>query len=69
MIYTAWAPKENEPPTTLVEGDGPLSYSDGSVCAECVAKIWTIEANSWEEACLEYHKRMGWEPYKSLLED
>lgn len=26
-------------------------------------KIWTVEADSWEEAMTKYHEHMDWEPY------
>ena len=24
--------------------------------------VWTVEAESWEEAMMLYYRRMGWEP-------
>jgi hypothetical protein len=28
--------------------------------------IWTVEADSWEEACRRQHEFLGWEPYKPM---
>ena len=25
--------------------------------------IWSVEADTWDEACTKYHEYMGWEPY------
>ena len=28
--------------------------------------LWTIEADTWEEAMQKYHTFQGWEPYKPI---
>jgi hypothetical protein len=28
--------------------------------------VWTVEADSFEEAMPLYHERMGWEPYRPV---
>ena len=30
--------------------------------------IWTIDAESWNEACQKQHEFLGWEPYKPMPE-
>jgi hypothetical protein len=28
--------------------------------------IWTVEAESWDDACRKQHEFLGWEPYKPV---
>lgn len=63
MIFSVWEDLESEA-TMLVLGEGPYRRDDGSVLDPLSVRLFTIEANSWEEAQVEYHRRMGWEPYR-----
>lgn len=30
--------------------------------------IWSVEADSWQEACAKQHEYLGWEPYKPFVD-
>lgn len=66
MIYTAWG--KSGYANCLHKGTRQPCFVDGTLDDECPELIWTIEADSWEEACRQYHELQGWEPYKSELE-
>jgi hypothetical protein len=63
VTYTAWGPPGG-PPDLLKEGESPPTHPDeaGHVL------LWRIEADSWEAACREYHRRQGWGPYVPMGE-
>ena len=62
MIYTAWG-NGGGYAHTVIEGAGPPRYGNGVQMEDCTELIWTIEADSWTEAMVQYHKLQGWEPY------
>jgi hypothetical protein len=61
MIYTAWG--YNNVANTLIPGDQQPCFLDGTPDLDATELIWTIEANSWSEACRKYHELQGWEAY------
>lgn len=63
-IYTTWGLEKDEQPHTLVEGEGPLRFSNGEADPRCEKLFWIIEACSPEEAMSIYYLRQGWAPYK-----
>lgn len=65
-VYTAWG--KDGYANTLIDGEGPPRWSDGDLMTpeECPDLIWTIGADSFEEACIKYNELQGWEPYRSL---
>lgn len=63
-IFTSWGSKEAKYPHTLVSGEGPPTFNDGSLEPNCEQLFWRIEAATWEEAMAIYHLRQGWEPYR-----
>jgi hypothetical protein len=60
MIYTAWG--KDGRANTLIGGEGPPQIQD----EDNSELIWTIEADTWEEAMQKYHALQGWEPYKPM---
>jgi hypothetical protein len=60
VIYTAWG--RDGQANTLTAGEGPPQLQDEDNCE----LIWSIEADSWEEANQKYHTLQGWEPYKPM---
>lgn len=47
-----FAPRENIP---QIRAACPEEY--------CKTLLYTIEAETWEEAMTEHHKKQGWQPY------
>jgi hypothetical protein len=64
MIYTAWG-KDGEA-NTLIAGEGPPRFVDGTPFDDAQQLIWTIEAESWEEAMQKYDTLQGWGTYRPL---
>lgn len=62
MIYTAWGSDE-EGCYSFGPGEHPPRYDNGTLMFPDAELMTTIEAGSWEEACIKYHEFMGWEPY------
>jgi hypothetical protein len=54
MIFTAWGPDGIA--DTLIRGEGPPLFADGTLMDPGARLIWTIEADSWEAACQRYHE-------------
>jgi hypothetical protein len=61
VIYTAWG--EAGCATCLIQGSGPPRYADGTLMEDCPDLIWTIEADTWEDAMRRYHELQGWKSY------
>ena len=61
MIYTAWG--QDGQANTFHPGTERPRFSDGRFQDDCEELIWTIEADTWEEAMTKYHELQGWEPY------
>jgi len=59
--YTAWG--KDGVPDTLVEGDGPPAFVDGSLMDEDARLVLEIYAADWQNACQIYHNYLGWAPY------
>jgi hypothetical protein len=59
MIYTAWGDKKG-PAHTLTPGEGPPCFHDGTPMPGCERVVWTIRADSWEDACRHYEWLHGW---------
>jgi hypothetical protein len=60
MIYTACG--RDGRANTLIEGGGPQQLQD----EDNSELIWTIDADTWEEAMQKYHTLQGWEPYNPM---
>jgi hypothetical protein len=67
VICTAWGREGLA--HTLIGGPGPPRYADGTLMEDCPDLIWTIEADSWEDAMQRYHELQGWKPYVPMGED
>jgi hypothetical protein len=74
MIYSAWG--ENGVANNFKAGIGPPCYANGKPYDEEMLEltgarelIWTVEADSWEDACTKYHEYQGWEPYVPMRYD
>jgi hypothetical protein len=67
MKCTAWG--KDGCAHILIGWEGPPTWNnqpDGPIMEDATELIWTIEANSWDEACVKYHELQGWEPYKPM---
>lgn len=64
--YSAW---ECDDGYVFVQGEGPPVWADRTPMPGVLRLLHVIEAESWEEACREYHRRMGWEPYREESPD
>jgi hypothetical protein len=63
-VFTAWG--HGDRASTLIAGEGPPRFADGTRFPDCEALVWRIEADSWEDACRRYHELQGWEPYRPM---
>lgn len=63
-VFTCWGSDKDERPHTIMTGEGPPRFMDGSLEPDCEKLFWRIEAATWEEAMAIYHLRQGWEPYQ-----
>lgn len=59
MKYTAWGKDGEE--FTFVEGEELPSYDTPGI-----QLLKVFEAESWDDACRQYHEWQGWEPYKPM---
>jgi hypothetical protein len=53
------------------ESDGYSFFPEDSDSARNLLRkdaklVWTVEANSWEEAQSRKHEYLGWDPYKPM---
>jgi hypothetical protein len=62
MRYTAWGRAGKA--DTLVEGDGPPRFADGTLIDPGAEVVATLQADIWEEAMRQYHELQGWGPYR-----
>jgi hypothetical protein len=63
QIFTAWGSKNGTNAHTLVSGEGPPKFNDGTLQPDCEKLFWRIESATYEEAMAIYRLRQGWEPY------
>jgi hypothetical protein len=61
VIYTAWG--KDGTANTLVMGEEPPRFVDGTPFEGATDLIRKIEANSWEEAMQKYYALQGWGTY------
>ncbi len=47
---------------TLCAADKFIGIGPGNI----VSVLYEIEAETWEQACQEHHRRQGWEPYRPM---
>ena len=66
-IFTAWG--QDGQAHTLHAGVEQLRLSGGALMPDCPELIWTIDAETWEEAMAKYHELQGWEPYRPMDAD
>ena len=60
MRYEEWADDE----TAVLLPDDANKNRKLSIALLGVPKlVWSVEADSWEEACNAQHEHHGWEPY------
>jgi hypothetical protein len=59
MIYTAWGGDDGFA-HTLIPGEGPPRFADGSLQPDCTQLVWTIQADSWDDAKSKYSWLHGW---------
>ncbi len=67
MKYELWATPDRTSLTFIAADTIELYREQGAVetDAEC---IWSVEADTYNEAATAYHEYMGWEPYKPMDE-
>jgi hypothetical protein len=66
MKYELWHSRDGQSDiyTLLAVGasrDRSLPEPDARV-------VWTVEADTWDDACRQQHEFLGWEPYKPMTE-
>ena len=58
-IFSAWASHGGQLPHTLVVGEGPPRFADGTPDSDCHICVWRIEVGSFEEALAIFDLRRG----------
>jgi hypothetical protein len=56
--YSAWK-GSNGKGGTLIAGDGPPRFVDGTLMPDCELLLWKFDAATFEEASAIHHLRMG----------
>lgn len=64
-VFTAWGGLGDELPHTLVQGDGPPVFANGTLQPNCERQFWRIVVGSYEEAAAVFNLRRGYEPYRA----
>jgi hypothetical protein len=68
MIYTAWGDWTGGGfAHTLVPGTSPR-FHDGTPMPDCTRLVYTIEADSWDEAVAKFDELRGWNQPKRKAE-
>jgi hypothetical protein len=71
MIYCAWVVRDDDDPPNF-EGiafgsnQDPPRCLDGTLVFDHAELLYCIEAESYNEAMAEHHRRQGWEPYQPM---
>jgi len=68
MIYELWI-SEEDAENTFSTPENIQDMKDRGLLGKEPKLVWSIEANSWNEAMIKYHKHMGWEPYKPMTDE
>lgn len=61
--FEAW---EDDDGITLSDHENIIEQKKSGLISENAKLLHTIEAESYEEAMVQHHKNMGWEPYKPM---
>lgn len=61
MIYTAWGPPSG-PANLLLAGEALPDWMRAE--EPDLTLLRTFQAETWEDACQQYHAWQGWEPYR-----
>jgi len=64
--YSVWGPTITEA-DCVVEGKNQPSFADGTLDESSPHFHYLIEAESWDDAMMQYHKNQGWEPYVPMI--
>ena len=68
MIFEAWECEE-EGQVTFSTTENILDQKEKGQVSSDAKLLHRIEVNSWIEAQVVHHQKMGWEPYKPMDED
>ena len=68
MKYGLWKHMDQGVSLTFTGFDAYEEYVRQGAIEPDAELIWTVEAESWNEACTRYHEFMGYEPYKPMDE-
>lgn len=63
MIYEVW---EDTEAITCAPVEKIREEKATGLIAPDAKLLHTIEASTWNEAMIQYHELMGWEPYKPM---
>ncbi|QNU61755.1 hypothetical protein [Vreelandella titanicae] len=66
MIFEVW---EDEDGTTLSTVNNIAELKKKVLLSQNAKLLYRIEADSYEEAMIKYHHKMGWERYKPMKEE
>ena len=61
-ILTSWGSTNAMQPHTIISGEAPPQFENGSRQPDCEKLFWWIEAATWEEAMAIDHLRQGCAP-------
>ena len=65
-VFTAWGGEGDLFATTVISGEGPPRFANGTLMEECEQFFWRIEVGSFEEALAIHHLRRGWERFQPV---
>ncbi|GHA76763.1 hypothetical protein GCM10007067_12540 [Lysobacter bugurensis] len=61
-VFEAWQDPEGD--VTFASASAIAEQRSKKLLAASAALLYTVEANTWEEAMAVHHLRMGYEPYR-----
>ena len=63
IVFEAW---EDEDGITFSSQENIDDHKEKGLLSSDAKLLHQIEANSYEEAMILHHQKMGWEPYKPM---
>ncbi len=67
MRYELWCGPD-QLSLTFVEAGAVETHKQEGILEPGAERIWSVDADSWNEANALYHAFMGWEPYQPMSE-
>lgn len=65
IIFEAW---EDDDGVTFSTQENINDYKQKGLISSKAWRLYQIEAQSYEDAMVLHHKKMGWEPYKPMID-